>query len=99
MYTNIDGIVKRKLQLTNYLKEKKAEVACLGEIKLSEDIQTNIENDDYNIWRKDRKVLQIGCSKMRQRGKYSMENEWINKTNFEKYLGVWITLNLSHEKH
>ena len=25
------------------------------------------------------KVLEIDCSRMRQKGKYSMENEWINK--------------------
>ena len=45
------------------------------------------------------KVLEIGCNKMKQRGKYSMGNEWINKTNVEKDLGVWITNNLSPEKH
>ena len=28
-----------------------------------------------------------------------MENEWINKTNVEKDLGVWITDNLLPEKH
>ena len=28
-----------------------------------------------------------------------MENKWINKTNVEKNLGVWITDNLSPEKH
>ena len=26
------------------------------------------------------KVLEIGCSRMRQREKYSMGKEWINKT-------------------
>ena len=36
---------------------------------------------------------------MRQRGKYSMGNEWINKTNVEKDLGAWITDNLSPEKN
>ena len=36
-------------------------------------------------------VLEIGCSRMRQRGKYSMENQWINKSNVEKNLGIWIT--------
>ena len=28
-----------------------------------------------------------------------MENKWINKTNVEKDLGIWITDNLSPEKH
>ena len=44
------------------------------------------------------KVLKIGCSRMRQRGKYSMGNEWIYKPNYFN-LGVWITDNLLPEKH
>ena len=44
-------------------------------------------------------VLEIGCSRMKQRGQYSMENDWISKTNAEKDLGVWITDNLSPQKH
>ena len=43
MYTNIEGIVARKLELTDYLKEKKPESVCLTETKLCEDIQTIIE--------------------------------------------------------
>ena len=44
------------------------------------------------------KVLEMGSSRMRPRGKHSMGNEWINKTNV-KDLGVWITDNLSSEKY
>ena len=54
MYTNIDGLT-RKLELIDYLKEKKPEIVCLAETKLCEEIQTNIENDNYNIWRKEDK--------------------------------------------
>ena len=54
MYTNIDGIISRKLELVDYLKEKKPEIACLTETKLCEEIETNLENDNYDIWRKDR---------------------------------------------
>ena len=50
MYTNIDGIIPRKLELTDYLKEKNQEMVFLAETKLCEDIQTNIENYNYNIW-------------------------------------------------
>ena len=50
---------------------------------------------EFNV--KKCKVLEISCSRMRQRGKYLMGNEWINKTNVEKDLGVWITDNLSPE--
>ena len=55
MYINIDGIISRKLELVDYLREKKPEIVCLTETKLCEEIQTNIENDNYNIWRKGRK--------------------------------------------
>ena len=55
MFTNIDGIISRKLELVDYLREKKPEIVCLTETKLCEGIQTNIENDNYNIWRKNRK--------------------------------------------
>ena len=48
---------------------------------------------------KEYKVLEMGSSIMRQKGKYSMENERISKTKVEKDLGVWITDNLSPEKH
>ena len=44
MYTNIDGIIGRKLELADYLKEKKPEIVGLAKTKLCEDIQTNIEN-------------------------------------------------------
>ena len=49
MYTNIDGIISRKIELVDYLKEKKPENICPTETKLCEEIQTNIENDNYNI--------------------------------------------------
>ena len=29
MYTNIDGIISRKLELTDYLKDEKLEIVCL----------------------------------------------------------------------
>ena len=40
------------------------------------------------------KMLEMGSSRMRQRGKYLIGNLWINKTNVEKDLGEWITDNL-----
>ena len=45
------------------------------------------------------KVLEMGNRRMRKRGNYSIGNEWINKTNVKKDLGVWITDNLLSEKH
>ena len=54
MHTNINGIIPRKLELADYLKEK-TENVCLAETKLTETIQINIENNNYNLWRKARK--------------------------------------------
>ena len=42
-------------QLVDYLKGKKPETVCLTETKLCEEILINIDNDSYNILRKDRK--------------------------------------------
>ena len=42
MYANIDGLIARKLEITNYLKDKKPESVCLAETQLCGDIQINI---------------------------------------------------------
>ena len=56
MYTNIDGIIPRILELRDYLREGDPDVVCLAETKLTEDIYIRLqENDNYNVWRKDRK--------------------------------------------
>ena len=55
MYTNIDGIIPRILELKDYLREKNPDIVCLTETKLTEDIHIKIEGkDSYNVWRKDR---------------------------------------------
>ena len=90
MSTNIDEIIARKLELVDYLKEKKPEIVCQAETKLCEDIQTNIKNDNYNIWRKDRKdnkggVMLMIKSKIKVKnveywkGKAELINAQINK--------------------
>ena len=58
MYTNIHGMIARKLELVDYL-EKEPKSECVAETKLCEDIQTNIQNDNYNIWRKNRKMTEM----------------------------------------
>ena len=60
MYTDIDGLMSRKLELKDNLREKKPDVVCLTETKLSDDIQVKIEDDTYNVWRKDRKARKGG---------------------------------------
>ena len=38
MNTNIDGMISRKLDLVDHLKEQKAEMVCLTETKLCKEI-------------------------------------------------------------
>ena len=73
MYTNIDGIISRKLELAD-LKEKKPEIVCLTQTKLCEEIQTNIENDNYNTWRKDRKNKKGGGVMLMIKSKIKVKN-------------------------
>lgn len=39
MYTNVDRIISSKLELQDYLQEKKPMIVCLTETKLNEVIQ------------------------------------------------------------
>lgn len=55
MYTNIDGLVSSLRELRDYLHEKKPEVACITETKLTREINVEFEEEGYNIWRRDRK--------------------------------------------
>ena len=55
-YTNIDGLLSKRLELLDYLEEKKPDVMCIVETKLTENINLILgENCNYNIWRNDRK--------------------------------------------
>ena len=74
MYTNIYGIISRKLELIHYLKEKKPEIVCLTETKVCQKIQTNIENYNYNIWRKDRKDIKDGGVMLMIKSKIKVKN-------------------------
>ena len=50
MYTNIDVLIPRKLELTDNLNDEKTDIVCLAKTKLFEDIQTNTENNNnYSI--------------------------------------------------
>ena len=55
VYTNVDGIVSKRLEITDMLKEKKPMVFCMVETKVRKEINLNLFGwNDYNIWRKDR---------------------------------------------
>ncbi len=56
MYNNINGVIPRKLELTDYIREKEPDIICLQETKLSEDTEIKLEeNNIYTTWRKARK--------------------------------------------
>ena len=55
-YTNIDGLLSKRLELLDYLKEKKPDIMCIVETKLTKDISLLLDKQcNYNIWRNDRK--------------------------------------------
>ena len=50
-YTNIDGLVSKRLELLDYLREKKPDIMCIVETKLTEDINLILdEKCNYNIY-------------------------------------------------
>lgn len=54
MYTYIDGLITKKLELKDYLKERVPDAVCLTETKLRKNFElTNIGKEKYDIWRKD----------------------------------------------
>ena len=53
MYTNTWNYSKKTR--VNRLSKGEETINCMPSRNKTEDIQTNIENDNYNIWRKDRK--------------------------------------------
>ena len=56
MYTNIDGVVTKKLEVQDYVNSRKPDLVCLTETKLQEIIEMKTLNfKGYNIWRKDRR--------------------------------------------
>ena len=46
MYTNIDGITPRLLELKDYVREEEPDVICLVETKLSKDIKIKIDENE-----------------------------------------------------
>ena len=55
-YTNIDGLLSKRLELMDYLSEKKPDIMCIVETKLEKDTDLMIHGKlDYNIWRNDRR--------------------------------------------
>ena len=56
MYTNVDEIISRKLELRDYLENKTPNVVCITETKLDENITDKMVTfQNYITWRKDRK--------------------------------------------
>ena len=56
MYTNVDEIISRKLELRDYLENKTPNVVCITETKLDENITDKMVTfQNYITWRKDSK--------------------------------------------
>ena len=53
VYTNIDGLLSSRLELSDCIKELKPDIVCLTETKLNDAIKLEI-NNYYNVWRRDR---------------------------------------------
>lgn len=56
LYSNIDGIVSKKLELEDYIGKEEPMVVCLCETKLNKEISSEVFRwKNYNVWRRDRK--------------------------------------------
>lgn len=56
MYSNVDGIVSKGLEISDLIKKDKPLILCLCETKLDTSISLDIMGwSDYNIWRRDRR--------------------------------------------
>lgn len=54
--TNIDGLLSKKIELTNYLQEGDPDIICTPEPELVQKLEFVLEKKSrYNIWRKNRK--------------------------------------------
>lgn len=55
IYSNVDGISSKRLEITDMLREEQPMVFCMMETKVK--IEINLEPfgwEGYNVWRKDR---------------------------------------------
>ena len=55
MYSNVDGLTNKKLELKDIIQERNPDIVCITETKLKS--ETTIEAlglDDYNVWRRER---------------------------------------------
>ncbi len=55
MYTTIDDLVLNLLELKDYLKYNKPNLACLTETKLKEEIKLRFAKEGYSTWNRNRK--------------------------------------------
>ena len=61
MYSNVDGLLSKLMELKDIIKDKEPQVICLTETKLNTNILDDTLNlENYNVWRKDRKIKQGG---------------------------------------
>ena len=53
-YTNIDGLLSKRLECMDHLKRDKPDIMCIVETKLKSNVQLSWLVEGYGIWKKDR---------------------------------------------
>ena len=55
IYSNVDGLCSKRLEITDLLREKRPMVLCMVETKVPEDVNLELFGwEEYSIWRRDR---------------------------------------------
>lgn len=68
LYTNIDKVIQRRLELQDYIEERRPKIVCLTETTLNKDINTVLDNN-CNIWRRSNRRNKSGGRVLRMRQK------------------------------
>ena len=96
-YTNIDGLASKRLELVDYLREKKPDIICIAETKLRKDTIIQTDEYNYNIYRKERTTGKGGGVMMMVKKKFNVLEVKYGMENTE-IISVEIKLNEIKQK-
>lgn len=54
-YANVEGLISKRLKINDCLRDKELDIMYMVETKLSEDINVQMGDGKYRLWRRDRK--------------------------------------------
>lgn len=54
-YANVEDLISKRLKINDYLRDKELDIMYMVETKLSEDINVQMGDGKYRLWRRDRK--------------------------------------------